>query len=156
MSPQYPGVSQTAASVVWRQDPTEGAADESDHSESECDQIASVSYLRATMDLEAHLILQAHINSISTLALIDSRATGIFMHPSFAQQCKAKIRQKVRPREVRVIDGRIINSGLMTQEATFQLQIGDHREECVADITNIGRYPCILGTPWLVHHDPTI
>ena len=100
MWPQYPGVSQTAASIVWRQDPTEGAADESDQSESECDQIASVSYLQATMDLEAHLTLQAHINSISALALITSRATGIFMHLSFTQQCKAKIQQKVRPREV--------------------------------------------------------
>ena len=85
MWPQYPGMSQTAASVVWRQDPTEGAVDESDQSESECNQIASVSYLRATMDPEAHLTLQAHINSISALSLNDFGAIGIFMHPSFAQ-----------------------------------------------------------------------
>ena len=57
---------------------------------------------------------------------------------------------------MQVINGWVINSRLITQEATFQLRVGDHREECVADIINTGSYPCILGTLWLVRHDPTI
>lgn len=31
--------------------------------------------------------------------------TNIFMHPNFAQDCKAKIKPRVIPREVQVIDG---------------------------------------------------
>lgn len=26
----------------------------------------------------------------------------------------------------------------------------------MADLTNTGQYPCVLGTPWLVRHEPTI
>ena len=34
--------------------------------------------------------------------------------------------------------------------------MGDHKELLVVDITNTRHYLCILDTPWLVHHDPTI
>lgn len=114
------------------------------------------SYLRATMEQGSHVTLEAQLNSRRATALVDSGATGIFMHPQFAQNCQAEIKAKAIPREVRVIDGRMINSGLITHEASVELQIGDHREWLTADITNIGRYQCVLGTPWLVHHDPTI
>lgn len=100
--------------------------------------------------------MDARINSFTATTLVDSGATGVFMHRDFARNCRAEIRAKLTPREVRVIDGRIINSGLITHEATFELIVGDHCETIVADLTNTGRYPCILGTPWLVCHDPTI
>jgi len=50
----------------------------------------------------------------------------------------------------------MINLGLITHEAIVELGVGDQRELLVFDITNTGRYSCILGTPWLVRHDPTI
>lgn len=78
------------------------------------------------------------------------------MHPVFADKCRAVIRPKKTPREVRVIDGRTIDSGLITHEATVELDINSHRELLIADLTNTGRYPYVLGTPWLVQHDPTI
>ena len=78
------------------------------------------------------------------------------MHPIFARKCKAEVRSKLIPREVRLIDGRAINSRLITQEVIVNLQVGNHEEKLVADITNTGRYACILGTPWLSRHDPTI
>ena len=88
--------------------------------------------------------------------MVDSGATGIFMHPAFAASSAATIIEKAEPREVRVIDGRVINTGLVTHEATFQLVIGNHTETLTADITNTGRYDCIVGTPWLWRHDPNI
>lgn len=113
-------------------------------------------YLRATVDAEAHLTLEAEVNSVAAVMLVDSGATGVFIHPNFAQLCNAKVKPKSIPREVRVIDGRVINSGLITQEAIIEVKIGDHYETLVADITNTGRYSCILGIPWLSHHDPMI
>lgn len=113
-------------------------------------------YLRATFEPTAHLTLNACINAVPTTALIDSGATGIFMHQDFARHCGAEIKQKALPREVRVVDGRVISSGLITHEATMQLEVENHHEVVVADITNTGRYSCILGTSWLVRHDPTI
>ena len=106
--------------------------------------------------MEKHLTMNVHMNKVSAVALVDSGATGVFMHPDFAKHCNATIRLKATPREVRVIDGRVISSGLITHEATVDLTVGDHQEKLLADITNTGRYNCILGIPWLVRHDPTI
>ena len=38
-----------------------------------------VLYLRATTDPEAHLKLNAQINSLAAITLIDSEATGVFI-----------------------------------------------------------------------------
>lgn len=112
-------------------------------------------YLRST-DPGAHLTLHAIINSCKAFILIDSGATGIFMHPKFVETCKAITHLKDNPREVRVIDGRVIDSGLITHQAQVELFIGNHHEMLLAEITNTGHYDCILGMPWLVRHDPII
>lgn len=112
--------------------------------------------LRATIDPDAHLILDATVNSVVAPALIDSGATGVFIHPELVHKCNANLRLKQVPREVRVIDGRIIQSGLITHEASIRLVIGEHQETVTADVTNTGRFSVILGTPWLHRHDPTI
>ena len=57
---------------------------------------------------------------------------------------------------MRVINGKVINLGLITHEAIVELKVGNHQETLIADITNTGRYPCALKKPWLVRHDPTI
>lgn len=113
-------------------------------------------YLHATTKLGAHPTVNARINSLPTITLVDSGATGIFMHQDFAQDCGAKIRPKLTPQEVWVIHNHVINSGLIIHEATMELTVGSQREEIVANLTNIGRYSCILGTPWLVQYNPTI
>ena len=77
------------------------------------------------------------------------------MHSKFAEDCQAMIKAKEVPQEVKVIDNRVINSRLITHEAIVELKVGNHQEIFIADITNTGRYLCVLGT-WLVCHDPTI
>ena len=44
-----------------------------------------------------------------------------------------------------MIDERVINSGLITHQAQVELVIGGHRKILLANITNIGRYACILA-----------
>ena len=65
--------------------------------------------VHATVDMEKDLTVTMHMNNVSAVALVDSGATGVFMHPDFAKRCNATIRLKATPREVRVIDGRIIS-----------------------------------------------
>ena len=113
-------------------------------------------YLRATLNPRAHLLLKAKINGMAALAFVDSGATRIFLHLQFVQECGAVVSPREYSHEVRVIDGRVINSSLITHEVSIQLMIGDHCKILVVDITNTGKYSCILGTPWLVCHDPTI
>lgn len=57
------------------------------------------------------------------------------------------------PREVRVINARVINSGLITHKVVVELVVGNHREEFVVDVTNTRRYAFVLGIPWLVKHN---
>ena len=38
-------------------------------------------YLRATLDLGAHLTLEAEVSGVAALALVDSGATRIFLYP---------------------------------------------------------------------------
>jgi predicted aspartyl protease len=45
--------------------------------------------IHATIDPETHLILNAQINLLSAITLVDSGATGVFMHSKFAQECNA-------------------------------------------------------------------
>ena len=81
----------------------------------ECDEANEKTPLsiRATMDLRVHLTLNAQINLLPAITLMDLRATRVFMHPTSARACHAKIRSKAVPREVQVIDGRAINSRLI-------------------------------------------
>ena len=95
------------------------------------------------MDLGMHLILNVQINLLPAITLMDLEAIGVFMHPTFAQACHTKIQSKVVSREVRVIDGRTISSGLITQEATIELYVEDYQEIVTANLTNIGCYPCV-------------
>lgn len=160
-SARYPGKLQTAATASLRNESAEEVCKLPQPKEQVPTGVKALnpfapSYLRATIEQGSHVTLEAQLNSRGATALVDSGATGIFMHPQFAQDCQAEIKAKAIPREVRVIDGRMINSGLITHEASVELQVGDHREWLTADITNTGRYPCVLGTPWLVRHDPTI
>lgn len=104
-------------------------------------------YVHTTIDNGRHLTMNVYINSVSAVALVDSGATGVFMHPNFVKRCGATMSIKSQPREVRVIDGRIINTGLITHEATVTLAVGNHQEVLLADLTNTGRYDCILGIP---------
>ena len=124
----------------------------------ECNQMNDQTLLsiQATMDPGMHLTLNAQINSLLVITLMDIRATGVSMHHTFAQACHAKIQSKTIPREVRVIDGRTISFELITQEATIELCVGDHREIVTVDLTNTGHYPCVLETPWFVCHNLTI
>ena len=112
--------------------------------------------IRTTMNPRVHLTLNAQINSLPPITFMDSGATGVFLHPTFAQACHAKIQSKAVPREVQVIDGRTISFELITQEATIELCMGDHQEIETANLTNIGCFLCILKIPWFICHNLTI
>jgi hypothetical protein len=55
-----------------------------------------------------------------------------------------------------VIDGRPISSGLVEEEVKARLVIDGHEEEIMWDVVDLGRYPLVLGLPWLRKHDPHV
>lgn len=109
-------------------------------------------YLQST-NPGAYLTLHVTINLFKALILIN---TGVFMHYKFEEIYNAITRLKDSSRNVWVIDGRVINFGLITHQARVELFIKNHHETLLAEITNTRHYAWTLGMPWLVCHDPTI
>jgi len=52
-------------------------------------ELDTTTILRAMVDSGTHLTLEIEFNALPAIALIDSGAIGIFMHPQFARECQA-------------------------------------------------------------------
>ena len=115
----------------------------------------------SNFSLNEHLIIPVNISfngiTIYTHAMIDSGATGSFIDDSFIQNHKIPIVKKLIPIELNVIDGRPISSGKITHNTIkLQMYYSNHCENIILDITSLGKYPIILGIPWLKQHNPYI
>jgi len=91
---------------------------------------------------------------IPTHTLIDCGATGIaFMDQDFARHHRIPLQELKEKRQVKVIDGRPIESGDITYVAKMDMKIQDHGEQLPMFVTKLGHYPIVLGIPWLwLHH----
>jgi predicted aspartyl protease len=108
-----------------------------------------------------HLIVTCDLSfnhkKIPTHALIDCGATGYaFVDQAFATHHKLPVRPLTTPRVLEVIDGRKISSGDITHLTEVRLDIQGHRERLPMFVTKLGRYPIVLGIPWLKQHDVVI
>ena len=108
-----------------------------------------------------HLVLSAYLASDGTKtpteALIDSGATGLaFIDEGFAEKHQLPRYALKKPRSLEVIDGRTIESGVITEIVRVTLVVNKHTEDLCAFVTKLGHYPVVLGIPWLRQHNPTI
>jgi len=94
--------------------------------------------------------------AIQTVALIDCGATESFVSSSFASLHHLPTSPLTVPRVRRVIDGREIESGLVTHYTTQVMAVDDHFESIRLLVCTLGDYDVVLGTPWLQKHDPTV
>lgn len=93
-------------------------------------------------------------HSVRTTAMIDSGATGCFIDKHFAVKHRIPLRNKNQPRIIEVIDGREIDSGMVTHETEDILMRCDKHAETVSlDVTTLGHHAVILGLTWLKKHD---
>ena len=113
---------------------------------------------------EDHLVLSTELSTapsssssaISAFALLDSGATNNFIDSNFCQQHGIPTFKKTNPYQLFVIDGRPIKSGNVTHSVTLDLRVGAARHTITFDVTALGSYPLVLGTPWLRRFNPTI
>ncbi|KEP45269.1 retroviral aspartyl protease, partial [Rhizoctonia solani 123E] len=87
--------------------------------------------------------------------LIDSGATSCFIHPSLVKTFRLPKILHSKPKTVRVIDGREMNSQI-THYTKFGMNIKGHFEEIECHIAEIGNHQVVLGTSWLEKHNPDI
>jgi predicted aspartyl protease len=108
-----------------------------------------------------HLVVNCTIddqgNEIRSHALIDSGATGFaFIDEEFTTSHGLPLYSLKDPQELEVIDGRPIESGLVTAITKVKLTIHQHIEEIPMFVTKLGHYPVVLGIPWLNKHDVSL
>ena len=88
--------------------------------------------------------------------MVDSGATTKFINQRFVKENRVRTRKLGRPIPLYNIDGSLNNDGSITEVAILQMQIGDHNEEIVLNVTDIGPEDVIIGLDWLREHNPEI
>ena len=110
---------------------------------------------------ENHIIISTPIQDesslISTHAHVDCAVTGFaFIDEEFARDHNFPLFKLKKPRCLEVIDGRPIESGLITYITKMKLSIAGHQEKIPLFVTKLGYYSIVLGLPWLQYHDVNI
>jgi len=99
--------------------------------------------------------LESH-KGIAVKALLDSRATGLFMDTTFAKEKGFKMEKLKKPLLVRNVDGMANAGGAITHQAICNMFFKGHIERARIDVCNLGKTELILGMPWLAAHNPEI
>src|SRR5258708_21844760 len=94
--------------------------------------------------------------SVTTSALLDSRATGMFISQDFMQRHRLETTPLPQPVLLCNIDGSANEHGSITEEVHALLRFGQHSERAQFAVTNLGRQPVIIAHPWLSHHNPEV
>jgi len=78
-------------------------------------------------------------------ALLDSRATGLFMDTTFAQEKGFKIEKLKKPLLVRNVDRTVNAGGAITHQVECNIFFKGHIERARIDVCNLGKTEMILG-----------
>ncbi|QRW07681.1 Transposon Tf2-1 polyprotein [Ceratobasidium sp. AG-Ba] len=89
-------------------------------------------------------------------AMVDSGATLVFIHERIIQEFKIPTIKLDKPKKLRMIDGREIDSGMVDKYVQLEVEIFGHSEILSAYVVNTGHNDMVLGMSWLKCHDPTI
>ena len=89
---------------------------------------------------------------ITVKALLDSRATRIFMDKDFAEKQRFKLVKLEKPIEVKNVDGMDNDGGRIEHEIKCNMYFEGHVERIRVDICKLGRTKVILGMLWLAAH----
>jgi len=99
--------------------------------------------------------LESH-DGVAVKALLDSRATGLFMDTIFTKEKGFKMEKMKRPLLVKNMDGTVNIEGAITHQVECNMFFKGHVERVRIDICNLGKMEVILGIPWLAAHNPEI
>ena len=96
-------------------------------------------------------------SSINTHTLIDCGATGYtFVDQEFAHDHDLPLYKLKKSRYLEVINGRPIESSLITHMTKLHMVIAGHINLILLFVTKLGYYPIILGLPWLHYYNINI
>ena len=79
-----------------------------------------------------------------------------FVDIDFINQSNLKPKSKKYPESLKLVDGRESSGGSITHEIELSIQIDNHSERTLFQVTKLSDYPLILGKAWLDQHNPSI
>jgi transposase InsO family protein len=104
-----------------------------------------------------HLKIDARILNQPAEVMVDSGATGNFMHPEFMKKLGLLGKAKAAPQPIAGLNGENLGTlAITTESGTVPMVVLGHVERLNFDIVPTGRYDVVLGIPWLRSHNPTI
>ena len=108
--------------------------------------------------LQIETILIGKNQKAATQALVDSGATGIFMHPHFVQMHQIRTQKTPTPIPVNMVQNMEFKGGPITKFVELKLQVlgeqgGMYMESARFYMAEIGKEDVILGTDWLLEHN---
>ncbi|GLB40640.1 putative zinc ion binding [Lyophyllum shimeji] len=89
-------------------------------------------------------------------ALLDSGASGLFLHIRFVHEHGITTRTLSWPIPVKNVDGTANAAGAITEVVDLVLRYNGHSERVVFAVTDLGEQDMILGYTWLKEHNPEI
>ncbi|GLB34376.1 putative transposition, RNA-mediated [Lyophyllum shimeji] len=89
-------------------------------------------------------------------ALLDSGASGLFLHIRFVREHGITTRTLSQPIPVKNVDGTANAAGAITEVVDLVLRYNGHSERVVFAVTDLGEQDMILGYTWLKEHNPEI
>ena len=93
---------------------------------------------------------------VSVKALLDSRATGLFMSKKCAERGGFKLIKLEKPIIVQNVDGTGNSGGSITYEVEVNLYFKGHVKRVRMDMCDLGKTQVILSMSWLQAHNPEI
>ncbi len=109
-----------------------------------------------SLNLQVELMSPTSLASITTSALLDSGATGMFINRDFMQRHRLETTPLPQPVLLCNVDGSANEHGSITEEVHTLLCFGQHSERAQFTVTNLGQQSVIIGHPWLSHHNPEV
>ena len=96
----------------------------------------------------------ASYNMADIKALVDSRATNNFIHPTFVKRMGLGRRELDKPKNIYNIDDTTNKAGQITHYLNLAVTTGGTTKEMRFLVTDIGREDILLGYPWLATYEP--
>ncbi|GLB33381.1 putative retroviral aspartyl protease [Lyophyllum shimeji] len=93
---------------------------------------------------------------VALKALLDSGASGLFLHIRFVREHGLTTQTLSQPIPVNNVDGTANAAGAITEVVDLVLRYNGHSERMVFAVTDLGEQDIILGYTWLREHNPEI
>src|SRR6266481_3147873 len=109
-----------------------------------------------SLNIQVELTSLTLLTSTSTSALLDSRATGMFINQSFMQKHQLETTPLPQPILVCNVNGSLNENRSVMEEVHVTLRFGRHSKRAHLTVANLGQQTVIIGHSWLTLHNPEV